>query len=421
MNTGCTCTSPPSPIRMDDNLARLRIERGAKPEVSRGATRRRLGRYALGAITAVLVVYLAARTLLDPRLSVAVGTAVVAYPAQAYTLFNATGYVVPQRKADVASKATGRLEALEVKEGSRVMKGQVIARLENGDLLAAADRALANVALARAEVVEARATLTEARLALTRSTTLADKRFVSSEVHDAAVARYEKAAAGVERARAAVAAAEAARLEAQVAVEYTLIRAPFDGVILSKYADMGDMVAPFATTSQSKGAVVSLADMGSLEVEADVSESNLAKTEIGQPCEVELDALPGARLRGAVASIVPRVDRSKATVLVKIRFIDLDPHILPDMSAKVAFLSQEPTPEERQAVVSVPVEAVVSREGKAIVFVVREGRVAEVAIETGARLGDQVVVVRGVASGDRVVLDPPERLSSGAEVAIQGP
>ncbi|MGH8585922.1 MAG: efflux RND transporter periplasmic adaptor subunit, partial [Gammaproteobacteria bacterium] len=111
---------------MDDNLARLRIERGAKPEVSRGAARRRLGRYALGAITAVLVVYLAARALLDPRKSVAVGTAVIAYPAQAYTLFNATGYVVPQRKADVASKATGRLEALEVKEGSRVVKGQVI-------------------------------------------------------------------------------------------------------------------------------------------------------------------------------------------------------------------------------------------------------------------------------------------------------
>ncbi|MBA2593821.1 MAG: efflux RND transporter periplasmic adaptor subunit [Gammaproteobacteria bacterium] len=406
---------------MNDNLARLRIERGAKPEVSRDATRRRWGRYALGAITAMLVVYLAARVLLDPRLSVAVGTAVIAYPAQAYTLFNATGYVVPQRKADVASKATGRLETLEIKEGSRVMKGQVIARLENGDLVAAADRALANVALARAEVAEARAALTEARLALTRSTTLADKRFVSSEVHDAAVARFEKAAAGVERAQAAVAAAEAAHLEAQVAVEYTLIRAPFDGVILSKYADMGDMVAPFATTSQSKGAVVSLADMGSLEVEADVSESNLAKTEIGQPCEVELDALPGARLQGAVASIVPRVDRSKATVLVKIRFIDLDARILPDMSAKVAFLSQEPTPEERQAMVSVPVEAVVSREGKAIVFVVREGRVAEVAIETGARLGDQVVVVRGVASGDRVVLDPPERLSNGAEVAIQGP
>jgi RND family efflux transporter MFP subunit len=406
---------------MDDNLARLRIERGAKPEVSRGAARRRLGRYALGAITAVLVVYLAARTLLDPRTSVAVGTAVIAYSAQAYMLFNATGYVVPQRKADVASKATGRLEALEVKEGTRVMQGQVIARLENGDLVAAAERAAANVALARAEVVEARAALTEARLALTRSKTLVDKRFVSSEVHDTAVARFEKAAAGVERARAAVAAAEAARLEAQVAVEYTLIRAPFDGVILSKYADMGDMVAPFAMTSQSKGAVVSLADMGSLEVEADVSESNLAKTEIGQSCEVELDALPGARLRGAVASIVPRVDRSKATVLVKIRFIDLDPRILPDMSAKVAFLSQEPTPEERRAVVSVPVEAIVSREGKAIVFVVREGRVAEVAIETGARLGDHVVVVRGVASGDRVVIDPPEDLSSGAEVAIQGP
>ena len=421
MNTGCTCMSLPSPIRMDDNLARLRIERGAKPDVSRGVTRWRLGRYALGAIMAVLVVYLAARTLLDPRMSVAIGTAVVAYPAQVYTLFNATGYVVPQRKADVASKATGRLETLEVKEGSRVMKGQIIARLENGDLLAAADRALANVALARAEVIEARAALTEARLALTRSRTLADKRFVSPEVHDAAVARFDKAAAGVERAQAAVAVAEAARREAQVAVEYTLIRAPFDGVILSKYADMGDMVAPFATTSQSKGAVVSLADMGSLEVEADVSESNLAKTEIGQPCEVELDALPGARLRGAVASIVPRVDRTKATVLVKIRFIDLDPRILPDMSAKVAFLSQEPTPEERQAVVSVPVEALVSREGKASVFVVREGRVAEVVIETGGRLGDHVVVVRGVASGDRVVLDPLEGLSSGAEVAIQEP
>ncbi len=404
---------------MDDSLSRLRIARDAKPGVP-GTARRRVRSWALGGIALALAAYFAARALLDLRPTVELGTAVTAYLAQVYTLFNATGYVVPQRKADVASKATGRLEALEIREGSRVVKGQIIARLENADLVAAAHRGAANVALARAEVVEAEASRTEARLALTRSQRLVERRYVSPGDHDAAVARYDKAVAAVERTRAAVAAAEAAYREAQVAVDYTLIRAPFDGVILSKYADMGDMVAPFATTAQSKGAVVSLADMGSLEVEADVSETNLAKTAIGQPCEVELDALPGIRLRGAVASIVPRVDRSKATVLVKVRFIDSDPRILPDMSAKVAFLSEEPKPEERQAVVAVPARALVARGGHDFVFVLREGRVEETAIEAGAPLGDQIAV-RGIASGDRVVLDPPADLADGVEVAIQGP
>jgi RND family efflux transporter MFP subunit len=404
---------------MDDKVSRLRIERGARPEGGTGATR--LRRYALVAVVAVVAVYLGVPALLDRRMSVAVGTAAIAYPSQAYTLFNATGYVVPQRKADVASKATGRLESLEVREGSRVVKGQVLARIENGDLAAAVERAEANVALARAEVVAARATLTVAALALRRSQALYGKRFVSSNDHDAAVARHDKAAADVQRALAAVAAAEAARSAARVAVQYTFIRAPFDGVILRKYADLGDIVAPFASTSQSKGAVVSLADMGSLEVEADVSESNLAKTTLGQPCEVELDALPGIRLRGVVASIVPMVDRSKATVLVKIGFIDADPRILPDMSAKVAFLSQAPRPEEREARVSVPAAALVARDGRSVVFALRDGRAYETAIETGARLLDQIVVVRGLASGDQVVLDPPAGLASGAEVSIQAP
>lgn len=204
---------------------------------------------------------------------VAVSTVAVApyYPAQAYTLLNATGYVIPQTKADIASKATGRLERLELEEGSPVKAGQVIARLESQDVVAALNQAEANVGVARTELAKAQADMKEVNFALTRAEQLVAKKFVSREIYDAAVARHAKAVAAVESARAQIAAAEAARRAAQVAVDYTLIKAPFDGVILKKHADVGDVVAPFAATTQSKGAVVSIADLGTLEVEADVS------------------------------------------------------------------------------------------------------------------------------------------------------
>ncbi|HYY15576.1 MAG TPA: efflux RND transporter periplasmic adaptor subunit, partial [Gammaproteobacteria bacterium] len=211
-------------------------------------------------------------------------------------------------------------------------------------------------------------------------------------------------------------AAQAAYGAAKTAVEYTLIRAPFAGVILSKHVDIGDVLAPFSSTVQSKGAVVSMADLDTLEVEADVSESNLLKIHLGQACEIQLDALPDQRFRSRVNRIVPTVDRTKATVLVKVRFVDRDSRILPDMSAKVAFLSRELAPDQQQPVTVVQPSALVSRRQQATVFLVRGDRVHETPVEAGEQLGDRTVIDRGLKPGDEVVLSPPEKLKDGARI-----
>lgn len=348
-----------------------------------------------------------------------VATVSTLYPSQAFTLLNATGYVVPQTKADVASKATGRLEKLDVEEGLYVKKDQIIAQLENRDLAASLNQAAANVAVAKTELMKAEAELKEATLALNRARALVLKKFVSQELYDAEVARHDKAVAAVESAKSAIAAAEAAYQGARVSLDYTYIRAPFDGIILSKNADIGDILAPFSSTMLSKGTVVSMADMNTLEVEVDVAESNLGRVHVGQPCEVQLDAFPDGRFRCSVDRIVPTVDRTKATVLVKVRFIDKDERILPDMSAKVAFLSRELAPDQRNPVFGVPPAAIIGRGADQVAFVLKDGRVKEVPVETGDRIGDWVVVKKGLRAGDRVVLSPSEKIRDGAEVRVR--
>jgi RND family efflux transporter MFP subunit len=202
-------------------------------------------------------------------------------------------------------------------------------------------------------------------------------------------------------------------------LDYTFIRAPFDGIILSKNADIGDILAPFSSTTLSKGTVVSMADMNTLEVEVDVAESNLNQVRVGQPCEVQLDAFPDDRFRCSVDRIVPTVDRTKATVLVKVRFIDKDERILPDMSAKVAFLSHELAPDQRKPVSAVPLAAIVTRGADSVAFVLHGNRVEAVTVETGERIGDRIVVKNGLKVGDRVVLSPSEDLQDGAEIRFR--
>jgi RND family efflux transporter MFP subunit len=371
------------------NLQKLKINRVSDPAANI-SIRRKSGRFAryLLLIALILAGLTAYRNFRPSGEDVQVGTVGFVYPSQTFTLLNATGYVVPQTKADVASKATGRLEKLEVEEGSVVEKGQVLARLENRDLQAALNQAKANVDAARTELDKNRADLKESSLALKRAESLLKKKFISEGAYDTEVARHDRAVAAVANGKALIEAAEAAQRSAQVALEYTLIRAPFDGVILSKHADVGDMLAPFSSTSLSKGSVVSMADMSTLQVEADVSESNLLKVRLGQPCEVQLDAMPDERFRCVVHSIVPTVDRTKATVLVKTRFIDTDSRILPDMSAKVAFLSQALAPEQMSPVKAVAPTAVVRRNGVDLVFRVDGTRVRETPVEIVGKLGD---------------------------------
>ena len=298
-----------------------------------------------------------------------------AYPSQAVTVLNATGYVVAQRKAAVASKATGRLVWLGVQEGSRVRQGEVVARLEAGDVQAGAEQATANIRQVRANLLQGEAELADAEANLTRTRERVEKKFQSPSVLDQAEAGSKKARAGIASLQAAIAVAQAAARGAQVAVEQTLIRAPFDGVVLTKNANVGDVITPFSNAADSKGAVITMADMRTLEVEADVGEVNLTKIRVGQPCEIVLDAFSGQRYQGTVARIVPTVDRSKASVLVKIRFKQLEERVLPDMSAKVAFLEREMPDHQRAPVLVVHPQAVAERDGKKIVFVIDAGQV----------------------------------------------
>jgi RND family efflux transporter MFP subunit len=355
----------------------------------------------------------AAWYLAQPRAATVQTTPIVTvYPSQQYVVLNSSGYVVAQRKAAIASKATGRLEWLGVAEGSRVKAGEVIARLDNRDVVAQADSAKAAVAAARAALEQARAEEWDAATSLKRNQDLLAKGFVSQSVVDTSKMRADRAIAGVANAQAAIAVAEANARNAQVGVDYTVIRAPFDGVILSKSANVGDMVTPFSSAADSKGAVVTMADMTTLEVEADVSESSLAKIAVGQPVEITLDALPEARLKGRISRIVPTVDRAKATVMTKVRFDAIDPRVLPEMSAKVSFLSREVTPEEQKPQVAVHPDALATRGGRTVVFVLRGDRAAEVPVTPGIKVGELTAIAGAAKPGEKAVLKPAADLAA---------
>jgi len=396
------------------DLARLRINRDLAPV--RARKRRRwvwLGIVAIAAIAG------GAWFAMQPRaVSVTTTPVVTAFPSQQFVVLNATGYVVAQRKAAISSKATGRLEWLGVAEGSRVKAGDIIARIDARDVIAQSESAEATVVAARAALVQAQAEETDAVAQLKRNQDLLAKGFVSAASVDTAKARADRAVAAVANARANINAAAANARNSKVAVDYTIIRAPFDGVILSKSANVGDLVTPFSNAADSKGAVVSMADMSTLEVEADVSESSLAKVKVGQPAEIVLDALPDTRFRGRISRMVPTIDRAKATVMTKVKFDEIDPRILPEMSAKVSFLSQDVTSEQQKPLVAVKADAIVERDGRSVVFVVRDNRAVSVPVTAGIRIGDVTAITGEVKSGEKAVASPPPTLANDALVKV---
>jgi HlyD family secretion protein len=395
-------------------LSKLKIDRGGSKSAVR--PRRRWTKLASIAVILVLLAAFAAVRLNGPA-AVETVTVASAYPSQSYTLLNATGYVVPQRKASVASKAQGRLEWLGVLEGSRVKKDEVIARLENKDVRASSEQAVAQVKVAQANLEQGMAEMSDAEANLRRSDELLAKKFISEAQHGTDIARYNKAKAAISGFRSMILSAQANARVAEVAADQTVIRAPFDGVVLTKNANEGDNITPFSSAADSKGAVVTIADMETLEVEADVAESNIAKIQVNQPCEIQLDALPDIRLAGTVSRTVPTVDRSKATVLVKVRFVDKDPRVLPDMSAKVAFLSKPVPAEDKTPVTAVQPTAIVQRNGTNVVFVVKDHTVQEVAVTPGRKIGE-LVQVSAVNPGDKLVINPSETLKNGMKISV---
>nr|WP_229210328.1 efflux RND transporter periplasmic adaptor subunit [Duganella sp. CF517] len=400
-------------------MSRLKIDREAKtPAAGSRPGRRRWSRMVLLTLALALVAAVAVGVF-GGKPAVEVVAVAQTWPAQNYTLLNATGYVVAQRKAALSSKATGRLEWLGVLEGSHVRKDQVVARLENRDVAAALGQAQANVKVAQANLEQGQAELQDAQSAFRRAAELLNQKFIAASAHDTAQARLNKAKASISGYQAAIAAARANAQAAQVAVDQTVIRAPFDGVILTKSANVGDNITPFSSAADSKGAVVTIADMDTLEVEADVSESNLSKIRVDQPAEILLDAFPELRLAGTVSRMVPTMDRSKATLLVKVRFDERDPRVLPDMSAKVAFLSKAVPPGDKLPVTAVQPAAIVARAGAPSVFLLEAdgARIKRVAVTPGRKIGE-LVEVKGLKPGDKVVLAPEDKLQDGQAVRL---
>jgi HlyD family secretion protein len=424
-------SSPPP-----STLSQLRIDRGGT------APRRRRSRWLAWAAAGAVALGALAWALLPGRLEVQVASVVTTTPSQQYALLTASGYVVAQRRAAVASKASGRLVELNVREGSQVKKGEVLARVDASDVQATIVAAQAGVRQADAGLRQAEAGLRQAQVEqlnadaeLKRTQALQAEGFVSPQAVDSLQRRVDAAQAALAAAQGAVAQAQAgvAQAQAQLKVQqvnedFTLIRAPFDGVVLVKNANVGDIITPFSSAAGTQGAVVTMADMTTLEVEADVSEGNLSKVRIGQPVEITLDALPDTRFRGQVAGIVPTVDRAKATVMTKIRFEQLDPRILPEMSAKVTFLSQRPGDADQQPVLAVAPQAVVQRGGRPVVLRLVKpaggGDAAPdvleaVAVTTGRTLGEVLEVVgEGLKSGDKVVLAPGDQAVAGMRVTV---
>jgi RND family efflux transporter MFP subunit len=393
-------------------LASLRIDRDRPAE-------RRLRRWPLLLFIPVVLVLgglyaLRARQAFSAP-EVETARAAVVRPSEAAAgapILTASGYVVARRKAVVSAKIQGRLAQLRVEEGSRVGHGEVIARLESNDYEAQVQRARAALQRAQADLAESQRQLDLARR-------LTDEKIMSTDQLQTAESRTRVNEAAVSQARADVS-------YAQAQLANTVIRAPFAGTVVKKMAEVGESVAPIppgVNISTSSGAIVALADLDTLEVEADVSESNVAKLSPDQPAEVTVEAFPDRKYRAVLRQVIPTADRTKATVQVKVTILDKDAQLKPEMSAKVTF--EEParkaTATEPQApVVVVPKEAVVSRDGKPVVFEVRDGKAKARPVVPGGERQGRVVVREGLAGSETLVVRPPETLKDGDAVRVKG-
>ncbi|MDX9857412.1 MAG: efflux RND transporter periplasmic adaptor subunit [candidate division Zixibacteria bacterium] len=383
------------------DLSSLRIDRSKKFN-DRPKSRIWLwgGLAVIGAAT--VLAYFSLRESVTPAQSVQIASVTRMTGSDAAAELVATGYVVAQRLAEVASKGTGRLAFIGFDEGDVVVKGEVIARLENEDIKA-------NLDLARARLAQATVDTLNLGRQYRRQVALRDSGAVTQEMMESAESAYLGSLAAAKAAEATVRIAE-------VDLENTIIRAPFDGTVLTKNAEVGEIVAPFASSASSKGSVVTLADMTSLEVEADVNESNINKVIPNQRCEIVLDAYPSVRYKGYVKKIVPTADRSRATVLTRVAFAEIDDRVLPEMSARVNFFVENGGPDAQATALTVPDEAVTSRDGKTVVFRIVNDVVSEVTVETGRDLGSRTEILSGLGEGDRVVLSPPGKLTDGQKI-----
>ncbi len=400
----------------ENDLTLLRIDKSRIPNRSFNRKRYILLVFIVGFLIGIGFLY--KKGFLTPAVEVQTASVQMIYPSQTVTILNASGYVVAQRKSAVATKITGRLVYLAVEEGSRIKKGDIIARLENEDALAVKDQALASVQTARFQLEQALAELSDATLSYNRSKELVSAGYIAKAEFDTADARFKRARAAVQAGQSAVLNSQAALKGAEVTLDYANLRAPFDAVVLTKNADIGDIVTPLGAAANAKAAVVNVADMNSLQVEVDVSESNIEKVFVNQPCEIQLDALPTERFPGKVHMIVPTADRTKASVMVKVVFNTLNPKVLPEMSAKVAFLLREITEAEMQPIMAVPTTAITHRNDQPIVFRISSDRATAAIVTLGKRMNGMSEILSGLNIGEKVLASPSENILEGTKVKL---
>lgn len=385
------------------DLSSLRIDRSNKEDIKSG--KKSIFIFS-GIILLLLIAYFVVASFLSSKVEVKLTTAVLQKPGQTTASLNASGYVVAQRKAAIASKGTGRLIYLGVVEGDKVKKDQIIARLENTDITAQLDEAKANLKLTQADLMNAENTFN-------REKELFNKGLSSQQIFDQAESNYKRLLASIEVAKARI-------KQYEVALENTLIRAPFDGTVLTKNAEVGEIVAPFGGSTTSKTAVVTIADMNSLLVEADVSESNIERIQLNQDCEITLDAYPEKSYSAYVFKIVPTADRSKATVLVKVGFKKYDSRVLPEMSAKVSFYTDpvDTSITNQKPILVIPASSVRNENGKSFVFTISNDKAVKNEIVIGQKLGSYIEVVSGLQAGQKVISQLDEKIKDGVEVKL---
>lgn len=332
------------------------------------------------------------------------------------TLLNASGYVTARRAATVSSKVTGKVVEVLVEEGMKVKVGQVLARLDSSNVEKSLQLAQAQSESVRKALDETRVNLQRAERELRRLSELALKNMVSQSALDRADADAKGLEARLEREQADVAVAEREVALWKQQLDDTIIRAPFGGIVTSKDAQPGEMISPMSAGGGfTRTGICTIVDMSSLEIEVDVNESYINRVEPGQPVEATLDSYPQWRIPAKVIAIIPTADRQKATVKVRVGFEQLDSRVLPDMSVKVAFQQTAANPGSGPEVV-VPKAAIRQRDGRDVVWLVRDGRVERRAVKVGTTRGEEVTIAAGVTGGDRVVIEGPGDLPDGAKV-----
>jgi RND family efflux transporter MFP subunit len=399
------------------DLSRLKIKK--EKIFSKTYHRKKIYFFIFSIFSIIAIGYFYKDDFLIPPLKVQTVTVNLFRPSQALAILNANGYVVPQRKSAIASKITGRLVWIGVEEGSRVKKGEIIARLESDDVEAAKKQAEANVRLAQFNLELTKAELHEARLMLERSRALFEKGVIAKASYDSTITRYEKAVSSVNAAEASLEAAIAGLKIANTSVEYTMLRAPFDGIVLTKNADVGDIITPIGAAAEAKSAVVTIADINSFQIEADISETNISLINKGMPCEIELDGIPEKRFRGKIHMIVPTIERTKASLTVKIKLLDNDSRILPHMSAKIFFLSRHATPDEQKPTIMIHRSAIMDRNGYKAVFAIKNDRAKEMHVEIGKAIGEWFEIINGLKVGDKIIINPPSKLKDGRRIQYE--